>query len=202
VGALFKKEEKMVLIAEEIFNDGQFDRNAYPYTQGALYKLKERSRYFKDYSRTVERLMLYSHRRSGSTLCGRCTWAERRYWLRKILLSIPYCLGHDLSPAVETLGLNGLSQSEIDYLRRHVNQTVAGLLVEVDHVYNQVNQSMSAEYKEWKKGRSLIKRLLDETGALADEVTQYCKDRKPLHGVNEESSSEQTKRSFEAERRP
>lgn len=175
----------MILVSQKIYADGQLDRNDHPYTRNPLYKLRERSGNFKDYSRTIDRLILHSHSRSGSTLCGRCTWDERRVWLRKILLYIPYFLGHDLSPAIEELGHYGLSQSDFDYLRRQVNHRFAGLLLGVDLVYNQVTPTMRAEYKDWEKGRSLIKGLLDEAGALADEVTLYCKDRTSLHEVNE-----------------
>lgn len=191
----------MILISTKIHNDGRLARNEYPFTRDALYKIEEMRSYLMKDSKTIERLILYSHSHSGSPLLGGCTWEERREWLRRTLRGIPYRLGYELSPAIETLALKSLSQSEVDPLQRYVSRRVACLLLEVDLVYNQINRGMSPEYRAWKKGESLIKKILDEAITLADEVISHCKDRTPLHGVHEKFSSEQTKRSFEAERR-
>jgi hypothetical protein len=103
---------------------------------------------------------------SKGTYFGECTAADKHTWLKKLLLEVAFSLSYDLLAGLKALKNEGAKFVDSEY--PHFERECLLLVDRFEHVRKTIKSDISVEYRNMKKGGSLIDPLIRE----ALELTQ------------------------------
>ncbi len=153
----------------EAFAEGQTFSQKYPRTQGA-YKLAERLELVEDWRQEVIRIakaLVHPPSRYDLT---RCTYQDKRIWLRGILIHAAYELSASITPSFKALAGDGMPRSQIKQHLPHVQRRCQEVLQELERARQTIEGRIREEYDRMRYGESVVGDALTHAREMLGEM--------------------------------
>ena len=168
-GALLINGKNMNDQCTEIFNQRKSERTHHPMPFGR-YKLKEAlDRLKRDYENIDD--MMGSHNdtfKPKNYTC--CTDEDKAIWLKKVPNGIAERFGWEVIPSIDALIGDGITTSEINKIKSIYVPRIENLVNDCEKTRRKISKNIDIEYNNWKKERSDIQPLLNESISIVEEI--------------------------------
>lgn len=153
----------------EAFAEGKIFSKTYIRTKGA-YKLAERLEQLKESEQEVSRIAATLQKPSSKHNLMRCTFEDKAYWLKRILLITAYELTESIIPSFKALTGDGMAQSQVDQHLPHVERRCQEVLAELERARQNIKGRIRDEYGRMRRGESMVGHALAHARGMLEEI--------------------------------
>ncbi len=153
----------------EAFAEGKIFSKTNNRTQGA-YKLAERLEQLKEREQEVSRIAAALQKPSSKHNLMHCTFEDKAYWLRRILLITAYELTESIVPSFKALTGDGMTQSQIDRHLPYVERRCQEVLQELERARQTIKGRIREEYDRMRYGESVVGDALTHAREMLGEM--------------------------------
>ena len=141
------------------------------------YKLRQRRGEWQEFEDEVRRIARSIKHCGARNDLMHCTYEDKAYWLRKILLDYAYELGADILPSVGALTGDGLTDNQVRALMPAAQQACAQAIAILENARLQIAGNIQGEYRRMEVSQSVVEDALLKTRILLEG----CITRLPQH---------------------
>lgn len=170
--------------SKQTFQTAQQRRANKPLRNGE-YKLKETHNLFISHAEEVRRIAdmkncpnkpEYRHR------LRHCTQSDCGNWLKGLPNTIADFMGYNVIPAIDAFVADGLSSTDAKRIKGMFSGRINDLIRGCDSAQRLLKQGISVEYRNFKRGDSILAGLVDEAESIVNDVLREYTSAMPSMG--------------------